>query len=350
MSLSIECIQALIAALSEKPIGDGELWIARWGDDKDHPNIPANVGMIARDIKNANKSRTILVHGRYGSGKSSFMECICSQIENEAIPLWLDMPSLTSHIDSTALAAVMIRIADVLEEEASSDVLEICGFGQALEDLWRIEAESPYARCLDPCKPVSPPEASRMAGGTLHGDGRRFIKANTLEKRFEKCLEAIAKKSGKRTSLVVFLDDLDRCQKEVAMDVVRLLLRFGSTSNVHFVLACDWDVLEQGVKDWMHQHGKSNDGEPIVTANSALEKYIHTPVELPGMGEYALSSRRGGEKAPGSILKMMQMVGGTVRAGDQADEIYEKPTLADVMVGKLLATLGERDCTEHANQ
>lgn len=326
MYLSDEFIRKLLGTLAEQPVDQDDLWIACWGSVKKNGHtIPANVDMIAQDLKNADHSRTILVHGRYGTGKSSFMKSLRAQIKDDVITLWLDMPSLVSHIDSTALAAVMIRIVEALQAEFDAPCPEVCDFGQALEDLWRIEARSMRTSRNDPCDSTIPPEPSRMAG-TVRGEGRRFVRANTLEKRIEECIRSL----GERM-LVVFLDDLDRCERNVAMDVVRLLLRFGSVSNVHFVLACDWDVLEQGVKDWMHQHGKADDGSPLVTANSALEKYIHIPVELPGMGALASKWTSGVREISPALRNVLES-----RSGIVNDEAYQQVRLYDVLIDTLM--------------
>lgn len=347
MFLTPECQQKLLAALAEQPVDQGSLWVAYWGADEENKQVPANAARIAKDILAAAKSRAVLVHGRYGTGKSSFMQCIRSQIEGKAVPLWIDMPSLTSNIDSTALAAVMLCIAEKLtsEQKHLDHATDSCCFNQALEDLWRIEVKSLASRCSDPCKSILPPEPNRMAG-TAHGTGRRSIAANTLEKSLDQCLKTL------NSNLVVFLDDLDRCEKGVAMDVVRLLLRFGTTANIHFVLACDWDVLEHGVKEWMNHHGKALDGEPLVTANSALAKYIHLPVELPPMGRPASKNwGAGNQKLPTALRNLLATRDRIVSMAPDSEKsvdnsAYEKARLYDALISSLLNALLSEECAK----
>lgn len=332
--LSPEEVGRLLAALAERPVDQGGLWAACWGEDeRNGQRIPANIARIAEDILKANQSRVILVHGRYGTGKSSFMKSICAQIECNVIPLWLDMPSLTSHIESTALAAVMLQIADKLQAEAGNSGFAKFDFGRALEDLWRIEAGATSFACHDPYRPVVPPEPNRMAG-TLRGEGRRVVRANTLEKEIERSIQLLGTGAKRQMPMVVFLDDLDRCERAVAMDVVRLLLRFGPVSNVHFVLACDWDVLEQGVKDWMHQHGKADNGMPLVTANSALEKYIHIPVKLPGMGVVAGMRKKMEVQLPLSLRNVLTQADDG--EGITVNDKYKAAQLFDILVDNLM--------------
>lgn len=335
MYLSDAHVRELLGALAERPVNQDDLWIACWGsvEWRSHP-IPANIARIAHDLIEAEHSRTILVHGRYGTGKSSFMKSLRAQMDDRVVTtVWADMPSITSHIDSSALAAVMILIAKELQEMPKTGCPEDCDLGQALEDLWVIEARAMRTACNDPCDTTIPPEPNRMVG-TERGQGRRFVLANTLERKIEQCIKSM----GASKQLVVFLDDLDRCERKVAMDVVRLLLRFGSVSNVHFVLACDWDVLEQGVKDWMHQHGKADDGVPLVTANSALEKYVHIPVELPGMGATAPAWKSKGNKIPDIMRSVLELKSGMVN-----DEVYREARLYDVLIDALMREVRGND-------
>ncbi len=339
--------------LAEAPTHAGELWCAYWGaadergegrkespkggreESKEELPLPKNVAAIAADLASAERSHTVLVHGRYGTGKSSFLEALKVRIAPESFVLWLDMASITSHIASTALAAVMARIAAKLQDKASDLGSDGPDFGTAVEDLWWLEAGALGHKCANKCavtpdRPL-PPEDNRMAG-TAFGDSGRALAANTLEARFDDCLE----KQGKR--LTVFLDDLDRCERRVALDVVRLLLRCSGTRRIHFVLASDWDVLEQGVKDWMAVYGKADHGEPLVTANSALEKYIHTAVELPGMGRPAVpKSTASVDPWLVELLEKHGEVLEEIALDALVVEAYARPMLAEIFVAGLLS-------------
>lgn len=315
--------RVLLGRMAEAPTDTTVLWLAYWGKGGDE-NIPKNIEDIASDLINADKSRTVLVHGRYGSGKSSFLEALRKKIECDSFVIWVDMASITSQITSTALAAVMYKIADFLQNDASNNRIDALDFISRAEDLWQLEAG-----CLG-CESQSyiiPPEANRMAGA--RGEGGRAIFANTLESEFDRYLISLGEMSGKKHRLTVFLDDLDRCERRVGLDVVRLLLRCSSTKRINFVLASDWDVLEQGVRDWMGAHGKADNGEPLVTANSALEKYIHTAVELPGMGELSVNSQAW---ADGWLVDLLSydFEGGEIEKNDQP------PILAEILASELM--------------
>jgi KAP family P-loop domain len=275
--------------LAEGPTENDFLWRARWGADAS--GNPAIVSRLVSDIAAARSSRAVLVHGRYGTGKSSFLASIRRMLHSDNPPvastLWLHMPVLCGHVGASALTAVMAAIIDKLREPqfafeadgaspdgARADSMQrLADIDVAMSDLWNLESAQPI---LMKSSDIAAPRSNRMSPGNAPSH-QRTIKANTLEKLLDYFLQQT------RSDLVIFLDDLDRCQNEVACDVIRLLLRFGNTQKIHFVIASDRDVLEQGVRDWMHSFGGETGDGPIVTANSAIEKYLHHLVELPDL-------------------------------------------------------------------
>lgn len=283
----------------------GWLWSASWGSATIEKNgetggksVPSIIADLADDLSTATHSRTVLVHGRYGTGKTSFIRLLCAEIawlhDHEKGPflcLWLHMPVLTNEINSSALAAVTTAMVNYLEEKldrhCSRDFPEI---HRTLEDLWQIEAAGGEA--LSRPEQNESPRPNRMVSGGADSH-MRYHRANSLEREIDACLDWKAHgeccpevaPSGKR--LFVVLDDLDRCKKTVPEAVIRLLLRFGTTHGVHFIIASDRDVMEEGVRDWMEKYGKDGSGGPLVTANSAIEKYLHHMVQLPDLGKVA---------------------------------------------------------------
>ena len=345
-------MEQLVNRLAEGPESNGTLWVAYWGRHDKHPDLPKIAGTIIEDllapVNNSNsgshkRSRVVLVHGRYGSGKSSFLEMIREQLDKheKMICHWIDMPTLTSHIDSTALAAIMAEIVDCLQEhlgQGGNDCMN--GMNQRIEDLWSIEAGVPHITSHDLPFPVAAPEENRMAGNFVKGDAWRHLRANKLEKSIDNCLGGEIDKQ-----LVVFLDDLDRCERQVPMDIVRLLLRFGNTHRIHFVLASDWDVLEYGVREWMKSHGMNDDHQPLVTANSALEKYIHWPIKLPGMGKTVLMRDTVEKRAiPKKLFDLFSNRNRVIPSGETRKESHiDELALCDVLVNALLKGYGQEE-------
>lgn len=436
--------QKLADELAEKPTDQPELWEAAWDrgisgavGGTDH-FLPTALG---RELATAEHIRTVLVDGRYGTGKSSFAGRLCWEFlkclrhdpdtppQNGAPPgeddpqgspaaaeegasdaqspqsttpggghppkgdqtprfeptLWLHMPTVTNAVGSTALAAVVAAITShLMNQEAALKALfegteggcveeQLQKLQEAMRDFWRLEARLGQdngavvgpAGGSDPLAPaedgtsVVPPRPNRMAS-SASGVALRTNQANTIELRIDHILgwrrsncdpDAARKGPEKKQRLLVVLDDLDRCGKRVPMDVIRLLLRFGNCKGVHFVIACDRDILEHGVREWMACEGRDGELGPIVTANSAIEKYLHHIIEMPELGDKAprpfpetdreamkgLATRIGihqfKDESAGYILAdvwLNQMIAKAISdAGDSEQEGSEEPRLMD---------------------
>jgi formylglycine-generating enzyme required for sulfatase activity len=87
-----------------------------------------------------------------------------------------------------------------------------------------------------------------------------------------------------RINFVVFVDDLDRCLPEKAVETLELIKTTFNIESFAFVLALDDEVIERGIghryKDYFLQ-GKKPD-MPI-TGFEYLEKIVHLPFRLPAL-------------------------------------------------------------------
>lgn len=312
--------RTLLERLAESPRSPSpDMWIAYWGADPDDSRNPRSAGHILQELRTRDETCTVLIYGRYGTGKTSFARMLQERLEppasdkgavgaseptgngetepppaaNADAPadrirnkkirtVWIPMATAVSRAHVSASAVVLAWICDSLlrrgnaAEQVASE--ELAALKRATEDFWHLETTTPDRAPLQDAQPGRLlPWQDRMVGHA-GSEPSRYTAAMGVEMALQKLL----KKS--ETNLIVFLDDLDRCPQETPMQVVDLLLRFSGRKRVHFVITCDWDVLEQGVRDWMDAKGKRDDGAYLVAPNSALEKYVQYAVELPSMG------------------------------------------------------------------
>ena len=118
----------------------------------------------------------------------------------------------------------------------------------------------------------------------------KLMQAMTRPKIDAKALEAAGFKIGKgvefdlRINFVIFVDDLDRCLPEKAVETLELIKTTFNIESFAFVLALDDEVIERGIghryKDYFLQ-GKKPD-MPI-TGFEYLEKIVHVPFRLPAL-------------------------------------------------------------------
>lgn len=85
-------------------------------------------------------------------------------------------------------------------------------------------------------------------------------------------------------SFVIFIDDLDRCLPEKAVEALELIKTVFNLESFAFVLALDEEVVERGIghryKDYALQNKKP---EMPITGFEYLEKIVHLPFRLPAL-------------------------------------------------------------------
>ncbi|MDO9033227.1 MAG: SUMF1/EgtB/PvdO family nonheme iron enzyme [Hydrogenophaga sp.] len=87
-----------------------------------------------------------------------------------------------------------------------------------------------------------------------------------------------------RINFVIFIDDVDRCLPEKAVETLELIKTVFNLESFAFVLALDEEVVERGIghryKDYALQNKKP---EMPITGFEYLEKIVHLPFRLPGL-------------------------------------------------------------------
>lgn len=288
--------------LAETPISDNLLWILHWGSDENgQPSILQKMKSV---LLRENGMASILVCGRYGVGKTSFLKALQNSITSSIKPrledqndvtllnLWLSMPQITNNQAIPADVAVISAIIERLCGHARNDNAEppagprikldpkVCMELQTrLDDLWRFNEEGDARSATTEREP---PRPCRMAGsGSVVS---RNYRSSNLEEYIDYALgwdQSAPNEIGRM--LVVYLDDVDRCNLHVPEALIRLLLRFRGAKSVRFVIACDRALMERGVERWMGANGVDDNGNIYVTANSSLEKYLDEIVIIPDL-------------------------------------------------------------------
>ncbi len=308
--------------LAEKVTDDAFLWAAYFGVPPKNDQagnleqLINNCCSVEREAKILTQMMTVnapcnaLVHGRYGTGKTSFMRMLWNDMRKlgktlcppevdplsklhqeigdsylsgdphakEVQAIWLHMPSLTAGLPHMTVCMVMAAIIEALDKAGKEVEIR-----EGLNDLWRLEStfgKPGFCENGD----LEPPRPSSFSG--TNAPSLRIIHANCLESSIQDLLYK------QKKVFVLFLDDLDRCDKDVHYRIIRLLLRLSAARRIHTVMASDYEVMQNGVKAWMNTHGigvkrmdssmaASFEDNPIVSANSALNKYIHHDIEMP---------------------------------------------------------------------
>ena len=84
-----------------------------------------------------------------------------------------------------------------------------------------------------------------------------------------------------RGRLVVFVDDLDRCLPERAVEVLEAIKLFLDVPGCLFVLGIDRQVIERGIRVRYRDFGQGEEGRDMLDGSRYLEKIIQIPFSLP---------------------------------------------------------------------
>ncbi len=125
-------------------------------------------------------------------------------------------------------------------------------------------------------------------GGRSYYELHEVLRAVTrpTPEGFKRYLPGAKVDSSFRINFVIFIDDLDRCLPEKAVETLELIKTVFNLESFAFVLALDEEVVERGIghryKDYALQNKKP---EMPITGFEYLEKIVHLPFRLPLLTE-----------------------------------------------------------------
>lgn len=196
-----------------------------------------------------NKNTDCLVYGLYGewgSGKSSMLNFIEGELEKEEDIIDIKYNPWRYKSEEELLLHFFGEICETLEVELFTKIEK---FGKWFEKLGSV---------------------GEAAGVNLSSIGTLLssIDLRALKERVEKKLE----ESGKR--LVIFIDDIDRLDKQEMYAILRLVKLTGDFSNTTYILSFDKNIVAAAL-------GVRYGGGDLKAGFSFLEKIVQVPLEIP---------------------------------------------------------------------
>jgi formylglycine-generating enzyme required for sulfatase activity len=136
-------------------------------------------------------------------------------------------------------------------------------------------------------KPVDSNPADAL---TYTDTGRYFyeiheaLKAITRPKQHAKYLQGVNLHADLPINFVIFIDDLDRCLPEKAVQTLELIKTIFNAESFAFVLALDDEVIERGIGHRYKDYELLNKKPSMpITGFEYLEKIVHLPFKLPAL-------------------------------------------------------------------
>jgi len=280
--------------------------------EKDALDFTPYVETLGDIIQTGNTPLTIGVFGTWGSGKTSLMKMVKKQLPDDFTVAWFDAWKYDK--EETLWRAFLLNVLFAVEEKSGETEelktlktmlyrgLEFEKTGGVTIDLAKLGAKvaegaiqiglsfiPPLATLADMAKDLQKSGKGSIEGGFESAIQRERTKIYVEQVRsleqFQEKFATLIKSYIFPHRLVVFVDDLDRCLPEKAIQVLEAIKLFLDVQDCVFILGIDQDVIARGIemkyKDVREK--KDTDGKPHITIEGIkyLEKIIQLPFQIP---------------------------------------------------------------------
>lgn len=212
---------------------------------------------------------TIAIQGDWGSGKTSMMNMIKEKLGDKVVPVWFNTWQFSQFNQEEELAFSFL-----------GNLIEALKLNEQTKEIKKT------FNLLKAAKFVSVAVTEKIAGEVAAGVVMDAVKLNksvqeldtskiisSLKDQFQKAVNDSL--TDKKPRVVVFVDDLDRLQPAKAVELLEVLKIFLDCENCVYVLAIDYGVVSQGVKQ---KYGNTIGEEK---GKSFFDKIIQVPFKMP---------------------------------------------------------------------
>lgn len=261
----------------------------RKGGDRDLLGTDKYMEALNRFIIAARMPTTIAIQGEWGSGKTSMINQIrhklCESDENPEAPfygVWLNtwQYSLMKTPDEALMSIIeglTEIILEIIEEKHKSKAQQITEkLTGALKVFGKAAAKTAISKTgLDGAGIVN-----ELVGG--HASNKTVLGLrDSLENAIQECLALDKSISKPKKGFIFFIDDLDRIDPPVAVQILELIKNIFEVENCLFVIAVDYEVVVKGLVPKFGPLTDKNERE----FRSFFDKIIQMPFSMP-IGSY----------------------------------------------------------------
>lgn len=221
-------------------------------------------------ILECNTPMTIAIQGDWGSGKTSMMNMIREKLGDSIETSWFNtwQYSQFNMGDNLAISFLTRLISDLEIQHSEKNVK----LKKALKVMSRL-VKTASVVVVDSV--IGGKAADAVENGVSESEDADLPAIiNEMKTHFENAVDEKLKQSGK-DRLVIFIDDLDRLNPGKAVELLEVLKLFLDCKKCVFVLAIDYAVVSQGVKQ------KYGDLLGEGKGKSFFDKIIQVPFKMP---------------------------------------------------------------------
>jgi hypothetical protein len=238
-------------------------------------------------IRNADTPLTIAIQGEWGSGKTSLMNTLraslcgveedmrnhCSEFYDIWINTW--QYSLMNSREETIVSivsSISTQVMNIISQRHEGAGSKIAG---GLVKLFKKGAK--VAAVLAADKVVGSSDIVDIVLQQERANTSLQVLREDIQKAIKECLVKDREKGAPQKGFLFFIDDLDRIDPPVAVEILELLKNIFDLQFCIFILAIDYDVVVKGLKPKFGELTDKNERE----FRSFFDKLIQMPFSMP---------------------------------------------------------------------
>jgi len=278
-----------------------------WADNettKDFLNYEVHCNLIKEYVTNPNLlPLTIGVFGDWGSGKSSIMRMLEEKLKEEerVLTIYFNSWLFESYEDAkvSLLENILLELSknESLNETAKKKILGLLSrvdymklatdgvkkYGKKMID---IIATGGIGTAIEAGFSMLNKDTIAELDTENFNDFDKYIKkeqnnkTKSTIKTFRKDFAELIKLTP-YDSVVIFIDDLDRCMPERVIDTLEAIKLFLSVENTAFVIGADERIIKHSISMHLKLHTFNNDSDYLQDTKQIVTDYIEKLIQIP---------------------------------------------------------------------
>lgn len=298
--------------------------IPRKKNEADLFGIQKYQNALVEFVNHSHTPLTIALQGEWGSGKTSLMNLLDDELCDKGTfyRVWINswQYSLMRTPEEAILKIVEGMIEQILKTLSDND-----GKNKTVENVKSIFKKISFAGGKFLAKQIADKAGLNPDGvdAFFDGEGSEGAEISRMKKEIEKLIAEIIETSKDKNKLgfIFFIDDLDRIDPPVAVQILELLKNIFDLDKCIFVLAIDYDVVIKGLEPKFGKLTPQNERE----FRSFFDKIIQMPFSMP-VASYTIDVY---------LLEALKNIGFITEEESTEDQYKESLTeLASLSVGQ----------------
>lgn len=229
-------------------------------EEEDLLEISKYVKGLGKFIRECQTPMSIAIQGDWGTGKTSTLNLLKKDLEADKATNGIQCVFFNTWQYS------QFNMEDSLYVSFVHNLVKQCGGNDEILRTVAAFGKLAFFKAVDWRFGTN---ASEILDGFEKARKDQMESVSKLQEDFAK----LVKKTGKR--LVIFIDDLDRLNPEVAVELLEIIKLFVNVENSIFVLAIDYEVVVKGVRK---KYGENLSEEKC---RNFFDKIIQLPFKMP---------------------------------------------------------------------